>query len=147
MKLVHEHVHPMQSICLQRITALNTPSQFLMNTVIPRYTVPLDIPCTVFFPQIACLAVFTRKTYLDIPCTSIYRAFSVSPKKHGISRNNKGGFVPAEIFSDFQYFLEFWIKNYFNKFHISKASYSTAQLLFRLLETRHCIINRLYRKG
>ena len=54
---------------------------------VPLYTVFLDIPCTVFFPQIACLAVFTRKTYLDIPCTSIYRAFFVSPKKHGISRN------------------------------------------------------------
>ena len=54
---------------------------------VPRYTVILDIPCTVFFPQIACLAVFTRKTYLDIPCTSIiYRAIFVSPERHGIER-------------------------------------------------------------
>ena len=59
------------------------------NTVNPRYTVPrytvfLDIPCTVFFPQIPCLAVFTCKTSPHIPCTPIYRALFLSPEKHGI---------------------------------------------------------------
>ena len=77
-------------------------------TVVPRYTVPrytvfLDIPCTIFFPQIACLAVFTRKTYLDIPCTSIYRAFFVSPKKHGISRNY------CTIFNIIQRLIQVWV--------------------------------------
>ena len=66
-------------------TPFNLNSFEASDYTVPGYTVYPVISCTVFFPQIACLTVFTRKTYPVIPCTRLYRALSVSPEKHGIT--------------------------------------------------------------